>query len=488
VKKTSLFDSLKSRKFRFGGYATLLIIVGLAVVIAINVLVDQIPAKLDLTRNKLYSLSSETLKILDVLKTDLTITTIGKTESVDTAYAKVSEVLAKYASRSRHVKLQAIDPETHPGWTKQYDPTGQGLTAGTLVVASGNKYKTISINSMYDMSAYDPNNPYAQPQPTALSVEQKITSAVLYVTAEKNVTVYVLEGHGELTLDTLGLSAPVSNENYEVKSLDFLTSKAVPDDANIVLVMAPKNDLTADDADTLRAYLANGGRAEFLFDMFQNDNQFPNIAGVLKTYGVEVRGVVVVEGDQNKIATQNPAYIIPTLEYHDINSPLRTNNYDVVLAWSQSIQTLDLKKKSLKIEPLLTSSSKSYGKRDVQHATSAERETGDLSGPFTLAVAITDPAVDAGKQDTQVIVVGDIRFLAQSLTSAVPGNSDFFMNTLGWLKGQKESLTIRPKSLQQMRLSITILWALILSGVAVLLLPLLILGSGFVVWMRRRHL
>ena len=62
------------------------------------------------------------------------------------------------------------------------------------------------------------------------------------------------------------------------------------------------------------------------------------------------------------------------------------------------------------------------------------------------------------------------------------------MNTLGWLKGQKESLSIRPKSMQQMRLSISGLWSLILSGIVVIVLPLLILGAGFVVWMRRRHL
>jgi hypothetical protein len=42
--------------------------------------------------------------------------------------------------------------------------------------------------------------------------------------------------------------------------------------------------------------------------------------------------------------------------------------------------------------------------------------------------------------------------------------------------------------MQQMRLSISNLWALLLSGIVVIVLPLLILGSGFVVWMRRRHL
>ena len=72
MKKNTILESLTSRKFRFGGYATLLIVAALAVVIVVNVLVGQIPGKLDLTQNKIYSLSDETYKLLDGLKTDVT--------------------------------------------------------------------------------------------------------------------------------------------------------------------------------------------------------------------------------------------------------------------------------------------------------------------------------------------------------------------------------------------------------------------------------
>ncbi len=487
MKKNSILESLSSRKVRFGGYATLLIVAALAVVIVVNVLVDQIPGKLDLTKNKIYSLSEETYKLLGSLKTDVTVTTIGKQGSEDPT---VKTILGKYAARSGHVKLATLDPDLNPGWTRQYDTTGQGLGPGTLVVASGRKFKTIGVYDMYnyDTSNYDPTNPNSQPQLTSLSVEQRVTSAVQYVTAEKNVTAYVLNGHGEQTPATLGLNTALGNENYEVKDLDLLTEKTVPADANIILVLAPKKDLAPEDADKLRAWLAGGGRMVVLMDVITSANQMPNLAGLLKTYGIEVQDVVVVEGDQNRIAAQNPLFVIPSLEYHDILSALRTNKYDLVLIGAQAVQTLDLKKKSLKVEPLLTSSAKSFGKRDIANAKSAQREPGDLPGPFTLAVAITDPAPNPGAQDTKLVVVGDVKFLQSGLPLQVPGNGDFFMNSLGWLKGQTENLSIRPKSMQQMRLSISNLWALLLSGIVVIVLPLLILGSGFVVWMRRRHL
>jgi len=487
VKKGTIMNSLKSRQFRFGGYATLIILVVLAVLVAVNILVGQIPGKLDLTKNKLYSLSDETYKLLDNLKADVTITTIGKVGSED---GTVSAILAKYASRSRHIKLQTKDPELNPGWTKQYDVTGQGLAAGTLVVAVGTKYKNIGMYDMYnyDTSNYDPSNPNSQPQLTSLSVEQRVTSAVQYVTAARNTTLYVLSGHGEQTLDTFSLTSEASNENYAVKDLNLLNTPAVPEDADVLLILAPKSDLPGPDADKVRAYLANGGHAVVLLDLLRKANELSNLADLLKSYGVEVRNVVVMEPDPNKRALQNPFYVLPNLEYHDILSPLRTNNYSVLLPGAQVIQTLDLKKKGLKVEALLTSSAASLGRIDVANNPSGTRLASDLRGPFNLAVAITDPSNDTAKPDTKLVVVGNVSFLAPSLSAQVPGNTDFFMNSIAWLKGQKDSITIRPKSLQTLRLTITDLQARIFSGLVVILLPLLILGAGLVVWMRRRHL
>jgi ABC-2 type transport system permease protein len=487
VKKESFLGALSNRKLRFGGYATLLIVVGLAVIIAVNVLVGQIPGRLDLTQNKIYSLAPETYKLLDGLKTDVTITTIGKPGSED---ATIHEILLKYAARNRHVKLQTIDPELNPGWTKKYDATGQGLGAGTLIVATPVKYKNIGLYDMYnyDTSNYDPSNPNSQPQLTSLSVEQRVTSALHFVTAAKNTTIAVLEGHGEQTLNTFGLSSSISNENYAVSSLSFLSAPAVPAGTDILLILAPKTDLTAADADKVRTYLGGGGRAVIVLDFLAKENALPNLADVLKTYGVEVRSVVVVEGDQTHVWNQNPLFIIPNQEYHDILAPLRANNYQVGMIAAQAIQTLDLKKKTLKIEPLLTSTAKAYGKRDIANSKSSAREGGDLPGPFNLAVAITDPAPDPSKQDTKLVVIGDAQFLASAVVSSVPGNGEFFMNSVGWLKGTTDSITIRAKSLQTLRLTLSTLAALLLSGVVVILMPLLVLGAGVVVWVRRRHL
>ena len=486
MKKTSFFNwlssSLSTRKLRFGGYATLLIVVALAIVVVVNVLVQQIPGKLDLTKNHMFSLSPETYKVLDGLTKDLTITMVARTGSEDPT---VKEILAKYAARNHHIKLETMDPERNPGWARQYETNGQGPAAGSVVVASGEKYKTIG---QYDMYNYDYSNPNQQPTLTSLSVEQRVTSAINYVTALKNVTIDVLQGHGEQTLDSLGLSTAVENENYAVKPLTLVTQAGVPADADILLVMAPKSDISNEDDAKVRAYLMNGGRAFFLLDIQKAENALPNLDGILSSYGVQIPDRVVVEGDQNSRVNGLPFGVVPKLEYHDIVSPLRTANMFVLLPFSEPIETLELKKRTLKIEPLLSSSNNSWSKKVVANMQTIEKQSGDKQGPFTLAAAITDPAPDPSKKDTKIIVVGSASFLAQSLTSQIPGNTDFFLNSLGWMRGKTDEITVRPKDMLTMRLGLSNLQALLFSGLVVLIMPLLVLGAGFTVWIRRRHL
>ena len=48
-------------------------IVFIAVLLVVNLLVEQLPVKFDLTRNKLFSLSEQTLDILEKLDRDINI-------------------------------------------------------------------------------------------------------------------------------------------------------------------------------------------------------------------------------------------------------------------------------------------------------------------------------------------------------------------------------------------------------------------------------
>jgi ABC-2 type transport system permease protein len=471
-----------SRTLRHGGYASLMLIIVVAAVVAMNLLADQIPWKADLTQNRVFSLSQETLHLLSGLKTDITITTVGKQGSDDPT---VAQILKKYALASRHVQLQSVDPDRSPGWARQYDPAGTVLREGALLVAGGKRFKAVD---RFDLYTVDYSNPNQGPRVTGISVEQRVSSAIQYVTADRNVTLYALQGHGETGLSALDLATPVANDNYETKDITLLTAAAVPADADILLVVAPKTDLSAQDAEKIRTYLASGGRAALFLDLPAMGASLPNLDDLLKSYGLSMRRLIVMEGDPSRVAFGNPLFLLPRFEKHDILAPLTKSDLPVLVPGSQAIDTLSLKKRSLKVEPLLTTTARSWGKTNYGKITSAERESGDTGGPFTLAMAVTEPAADGAGRDARLVVVGSSGLLVKEVAARAPGNVDFFMNALGWLREKKDTLTIRPKSLQTFPLRMNALQSLLLSGFVVIVMPLVILGWGFAVWMRRRHL
>ncbi len=480
MKAQTLFRSLRSSKFRHGGYATLMIVAGLAVVVAVNILVEQVPAKLDLTENRLFSLSEETLKILRGLSNDVAITSIARKGNEDPT---IKEILARYAQKSGHIKLATIDPERNPGWSKQYASSGSGLREGSLVVARGARFRTIDALDMYN---YDMSG--QQPRLMSLSVEQKVSSALAYVTADRNVTAYTIQGHGEQTLAGYGLTGAVDAENYERQEVNLLTSAAIPAGADMVLVLSPKSDFPAQEAEKLRAYLASGGRAVLLLDVQNRAQALPNLAGVLKGYGIAMQNLLVVEPDANRAAYGNPLFLVPNQESHEILEPLRAKNYPILMPFAQPIQTLELRRRTLKIEPLLSTTNQAFAKANSGNIGSLRREPGDAEGPFSVAVAITDPAAEQGGRDTKIIVIGASTFLVPEVAAQAPGNTDFFLNCMGWLREKKDTITIRAKSMIEFPLNLNDAQRWIFSAVVVILMPLIVLGWGFLVWTKRRHL
>ncbi len=484
VKKNFIRRSLSSKKFRYGGYATLLILGVLALVIALNLMVDQIPWKADLTKNQLYTPSEQTIQILKGLKNDVSLTMLTK---VGQENAIVVETLSKYARASSHIKLATIDPERNPTWAKPYEKEGVSLSDGGIVVASadGKRFKSIQY---YDIYNWDSSDYTQQPQASSLAIEQKVTTAILYVTAERNPTIYALKGHNEEALSDYAISSAIENQNYEVKDLTLLTSPSVPEDADVILIMDPKIDLSAQDTAKIQEYLRKGGRLFVLVNLPNPpSSRMPNLDGLLSDYGLAMRNVLVVEGNPENVLANNPLYFMPKQETHDILAPITKAELPILLVVSGGIDALEMKRRTLTVSPLLSTSMNSWGMVDYTTRQSPAKAKGDAEGPFTVAAAVVDQPSDPAQKDARLVVVASTSFLLKEFTNSIPGNADFFLNSLSWLRDKKDTISIQPKSLMTYRLNLNATQSWVLAVVTAILIPLLVLGAGLLVWLRRRH-
>ncbi len=463
-----------SKQVRYGGYALLTSLGMVAVLVLVNLVVDQFQLEADLTQNRLFSLSDQTFQVLDNLDSDVTVYQIGTTGRENPL---IDSVLERYAKRSSHIKLATLDPERNPGLATKYEEEGQ-VRPGGLVVDAGDRFRMISQFDIFNVNMQTR-------QATSLSLEQELTAALLYVTTGDLPKVYLLEGHGEQSMFQLGISGLsvrdlLENDNYAVDTLDLVSRDTVPDDADVLLVVAPAQDLTAAESGRLESWMRDGGRVVFALQAARR-SELPNLAELLAGFGVRVVNGIIVE-EAGRHTPDSQVFLVPEMTSHEIVAPMRSDRLFTVIPAAGPIEELETKRRTLTVESFLNTSAGSFLRTDFD-IQSVEQQEGEPNGPFAVGVAITDNDLD-GYVKSRVVVYSSAMFLSQPYQA----NYDMLLNSLSWARSREESISIRAKSLRTFPLRITRLAALIISGVAVLIIPLGVLGAGLAVWLRRRHL
>ena len=242
--------SVSAKKIRRGVFNSSFVVIGLAIVVAVNVFANELPEKaksVDLTSQNLYTLTDDSVNLVKDLKQDVTLYVLSSEKSADDTVART---LSNYEDASSHIKVEYIDPAVSPNFYASYTDTAP--SDGSIIVVSGNTSKVVSSSDLYQ---YDIDySTYTQTK-SAYDGEGQLTSAIDYVTSDTLPKLYTLTGHDEASLsDTL--TSQIEKENIDIEELNLVTSEAVPDDANCLMIDGPQKDITADEKDRIRQHLA----------------------------------------------------------------------------------------------------------------------------------------------------------------------------------------------------------------------------------------
>ncbi|MFQ6618296.1 MAG: hypothetical protein ACE5QV_06375, partial [Fidelibacterota bacterium] len=112
-------------------------------------------------------------------------------------------------------------------------------------------------------------------------------------------------------------------------------------------------------------------------------------------------------------------------------------------------------------------------------------------GPISIAVVATkDARVVEGQKKisskARIVVVGDSDF-ASNMYFGNQGNGDFFMNIVSWLVEDEDLISIRPKSPEDRRVTMTVKQSRLVLYLSSVFLPLSIISIGIIIWVKRRR-
>ena len=234
-KETNKFVQTVKRKWLIDGSRTLsLVLLILAAFLGINTgmkVLDLTP--IDLTQEKLYTLTDESKERVKDIDKDVNLYFVGYPEdNADLALAK------QYKDANEKIVAEAVDAESRPDLVEKYGIQDTGSSG--IIVECGDRSKVLTASDLvtYDSTTYE----------TISIAEEKLTSAIISVTTDNIPKVYFLEGYSDFTLDynMYYLNAYLQNEVTEVDTLNLLSTGNVPDDCDTLVITSPSQDFSND--------------------------------------------------------------------------------------------------------------------------------------------------------------------------------------------------------------------------------------------------
>ncbi len=455
---------LKARQTKYTAFMATYIVVILGVLGAANFLANRYNKSLDATKNKRYSLSDQTEKVVKNLKQDVTITYFDRA----TGFERARDLLGRYGNLSSKLKVQYIDPAKNPLKAREMGVR----TEGTIFIQAG-----------------------AKREEAKSLTEEEITGALIRSLKSGTRFACFVSGSGERSLDDTsrgGLSSmkeALEKNNYQTRTVTLLEKPEVPKDCTVLIVPGPRKDYTDPVVSAVKTYVENGGRALFMVDPPLNvgreeTTENPALTKLLESWGVTLDKNLVLDmsGVGQLFGLGPEAPLVASYESQPIVRDMK--GVATVFPLVRGLETKSADKTT--VEKLFASSAESYATKNLSSPAIRIDPKNDQKGPLTLGAAGT---YNSGKQGSQgrFVVVGSSMWASNSfLPARSVGNRDLFLNMMNWLSSDEDLISIRPKDPEDQAFAMTASQRNIVWYWSIIVLPLAVVLSGTMVWWKRR--
>lgn len=442
--------------------ATAAIVLAALLLAALNLcaskLSEKLGLRLDMTGNKLYELSDETLGVLAELDMPVNIKVFSAEEDFTPL---VAEVLRRYEQAGDGLTVEYVDPYTKPTVVDEYIQKGLEINLNTVVVEGGSYACAIDLEDMFVLDS-------SGQSVRQLNCEQLLTSAVLRAEGARSRSVVFIAGHNEYVSDSL--RTLFTQNNYSISDISLNLSD-ISEGTDLVVIAAPTSDFSPEETAKLDAYMASGGR--LLVFAEPSSGSLENLGAFLREWGIGLTSTVVAEKTQ--FTDANPLSIVPIYSGHEINSYFSANQLYLVMPSTIALEQEFVSRGSITTAKLLYSTDRSYDAND----------TGGESGPFTLAMAAEKTDDDT---HARLAVIGSRGIYSDSvMASTANGNMRFIAQCVAWCTEADTAVSIPARSISDEPISATLSQIIIFAVLLILVLPVGLLVQGISVYLKRRH-
>lgn len=384
----------------------------------------------DFTRDKVNTLSDQTIEMLGKVTTPITVYDFQDPNNPSDANSKL---VTRYndASDGKFI-YTPINPNIRPDLAEKYSVEAYG----TVILVMGERFEKLNFAN-----------------------EQNLSNGVYKLLNPTQYKLYFVTGHQERGIDDTaqnGMSGMVNglnSLNFQTETVSLLIQD-VPADASALILAGPQLPYSADEIAKLEAFQARGGAVLAFLEpslLTQIDPADDLLAQYFaKNWGITARNDIVVDFQQ---MIESPFF--PAVQSYPA-SPITAdlNGRVSVYPNSRSLALTTVGELGFSPTAVVESGTSAWGETDFAtiESQAPQPDGEDANGPLVLGAQAENPATGA-----RVIVFGDIdffsNFMAQNPQLSL-GSRLLFQNLVKWTLGDEAGLQINPNTAEQTATSI----------------------------------
>jgi ABC-type uncharacterized transport system involved in gliding motility auxiliary subunit len=450
-------DSRHRLQYRIQSGVFLLLFIGLLAVLAWAS--SRHAVSIDMSANQRNSLSPESARLVDEIEYPLKAT-LFVTPTND-ARPLLEALFERYRELQPLIDFESLNPDLNPDLLRANDIRYDGEV---LLEYQGRSEKVSQVN------------------------EASVSSAIQRLLRRGERWLVFLEGHAErnpyseANHDFSLFAKQLASSGYTIETLNLTLGSGIPQNTDVLVLASPKVPLLPGEIEMLAEYIDRGGNLLWLADPEQASNGLELLTDRL---GIDFLPGIVVDPNSKLMGLDRADFALVS-EYprHPV-----TQNLGSLSLFPQAQALAYHGGDEWHEQVLLSSDSRSWNETGPLRGEVVKGDDDDeIQGPLELALTLSrerENGDDAGEQ--RVAVVGDADFLANRYLGN-GSNLDIGVNLVNWLSHDDGLISISPRPAPDTRLELGTKAQLAIAIFFLILLPLLLLGSGLRIWLKRRKL
>ena len=419
--------------------------------------------RFDLTDNKMYSLSKSSKDVVQKIDDLLTMKVYFSSDlpgELGNTQRFLQDLLEEYEAQTDNIRFFFTNPESNE--ELEEEARKDGIQPVQMQVVEDDK---LEIKRVYlgMVMLYEDKKETIPVIQTATGLEYLITTKIKTLVNKDKKTIGISDLSSNTDIKTENLSNQL-RQHHSIRQVDLSSEDFINDNIDVLLISGATDTVEQAVLDNLTSFLSSGKGVFFAQSGVSTDMQVQqatpiqsNIFSYLKNYGLIVNQNLVLDKSCGRVQVQQQMGFLRMnvpMEYPFLPIVKKFNKEELVVNGLEQIHLFF--PSEIVLDTLLNANI--AGTIDL---FSSSNKSGIMAGRFLLSpdpknnpflqnlnqnrkiLAATSRLTSGG----ELIVVSDSKFFADDAGMSIPENMVFVMNSVDYLAGEKELISLRSREI-----------------------------------------